>query len=45
METPRNATCKYCTTVQFLPDPLWLSLHPVKIKQAWYIRSSYKDRK
>ncbi len=45
LETPRNATCKYCTTVQFLPDPLWLSLHPVKIKQPWYIRSSFKDRK
>ncbi len=44
VDTPRNATCKYCTTVQYLPDPLWLSLHPVKIKQAWYIRCNYRER-
>ncbi len=43
-ETPRNATCIYCNTVQYLPDPLWLSLHPVKIKQAWYIRSNFHER-
>jgi hypothetical protein len=43
-ETPRNATCTYCNTKQYLPDPLWLSLHPVKIKQAWYIRCSFRER-
>ncbi|OHD66115.1 MAG: hypothetical protein A2176_04150 [Spirochaetes bacterium RBG_13_51_14] len=42
--TPRNATCRYCNTVQYLPDPLWHSLHPVKIKHAWYIRNSFKER-
>jgi hypothetical protein len=44
VETPRNASCKYCNTVQYLPDPLWLSLHPVKIKQSWYVRCSFKER-
>ncbi|MBP7738143.1 MAG: hypothetical protein KA369_19365 [Spirochaetes bacterium] len=44
VETPRNATCQYCNTVQYLPDPLWLSLHPVKIKQAWYVRCNYRER-
>ncbi|HOT45981.1 MAG TPA: hypothetical protein PLM53_20420 [Spirochaetota bacterium] len=43
-ETPRNATCTYCNTTQYLPDPLWLSLHPVKIKQAWYIRCNFRER-
>ena len=45
VDTPRNATCAYCNTVQYLPDPLWLSLHPVKIKQAWYIRFNYRASK
>lgn len=44
VKTPRNATCQYCNTVQYLPDPLWLSLHPVKIKQAWYVRCNYRER-
>lgn len=43
-ETPRNATCTYCNTTQYLPDPLWLSLHPVTIKQAWYIRCNFRER-
>lgn len=42
--TPRNATCRYCNTVQYLPDQLWLSLHPVTIKQDWYIRCGYRER-
>lgn len=42
--TPRNATCTYCHTMQYLPDPLWLSLHPVKIKQAWYVRCSANEK-
>jgi hypothetical protein len=45
VETPRNATCGYCNTVQYLPDPLWLSLHPVKKKHPWYIRCTYQERK
>ena len=43
-DTPRNAICGYCKTSQYLPDALWLSIHPVKIKQTWYIRCSYKER-
>ncbi|MFC1670852.1 ankyrin repeat domain-containing protein [Spirochaetota bacterium] len=37
-ETPRNATCEHCATVQYLPDGLWLALHPVKKIKQWYIR-------
>ncbi len=44
VQTPRNATCTYCDTVQYLPDPLWRSLHPVKIKHSWYIRCGYRER-
>lgn len=39
-DTPRNATCSYCGTLQYLPDPLWFSLHPVKTKKPWYIQWS-----
>ena len=42
-ETPRNAACGYCNTLQYLPDPLWLSLHPVKTKRTWYLRCSYRE--
>ncbi len=37
-ETPRNATCDHCGTVQFMPDALWLSLHPAQKRDWWYIR-------
>ncbi|KQC12605.1 MAG: hypothetical protein APR63_02500 [Desulfuromonas sp. SDB] len=37
-ETPRNASCSYCNTVQYLPDGLWLELHPVIKKSTWFIR-------
>ena len=37
-ETPRNCTCEHCGTVQYLPDPLWFALHPVKKRKHWYIR-------
>jgi hypothetical protein len=43
-ETPRNATCTYCNTLQYLPDGLWLSLHPVKTKHPWYLRMGYPER-
>jgi hypothetical protein len=39
-DTPRNVTCSYCNTTQYLPDPLWFALHPIKTKRAWYIRWS-----
>ena len=37
-ETPRNATCGHCDTVQYLPDGLFLALHPVKKIKKWYLR-------
>ena len=36
-ETPRNCTCEHCGTVQYLPDPVWKALHPVKKREDWYI--------
>ncbi len=43
-ETPRNARCSYCKTVQYLPDGLWLSMHPVKVKRPWYLRCTYREK-
>ncbi len=43
-DTPRNATCSYCNTTQYLPDPLWFALHPIKTKRAWYIRWSALEK-
>lgn len=37
-ETPRNATCDHCDTTQYLPDGLWMALHPVTKTQSWYLR-------
>ena len=43
-KTPRTTRCGYCNTMQYLPDPLWLSFHPVKTKRSWYIRFSFRER-
>ncbi len=37
VETPRNAVCGYCDTVQYLPDLLWSSLHPARKKRQWFM--------
>ncbi|MBN2362932.1 hypothetical protein JXL83_02245 [candidate division WOR-3 bacterium] len=37
VETPRNAVCGYCETVQYLPDVLWTSLHPARKKRQWFV--------
>jgi len=37
VNTPRNCTCEHCETVQYLPDPVWKALHPVKKREDWYI--------
>jgi ssDNA-binding Zn-finger/Zn-ribbon topoisomerase 1 len=37
-ESPRNYECEHCGTTQYLPDPIWKALHPVKKRRAWYIR-------
>ncbi len=35
--TERMIKCKYCNSEIYLPDDLWLRLHPVKTMQRWYI--------
>jgi ankyrin repeat protein len=37
-ETSRNTVCRHCETKQYLPDGLWLALHPVKKSHYWFIR-------
>lgn len=37
-KTPRSATCEHCGTTQFLPDQLWIALHPVKKSREWFIK-------
>ena len=44
-QTPRNATCTYCGTIQYIPDDLWFAFHPIKIKKEWYIRWSTGQKK
>lgn len=33
----RIVPCEFCSLHVFLPDALWLRLHPVLVKSAWYI--------
>lgn len=33
----RMVTCKYCSSEIYLPDDLWLRLHPVKQVARWYM--------
>ncbi len=44
-ETERVANCEYCEAQVFLPDGLWLRLHPVKTTQPWTIIYSGKGLK
>jgi DNA-directed RNA polymerase subunit RPC12/RpoP len=37
VDTPRIASCEYCSTDFYLPDPLWRRLHPVKKRIPWYV--------
>ena len=34
---PRLSNCEHCGTNQYLPDSIWKTLHPYKIRKAWYI--------
>jgi hypothetical protein len=45
-EVPRISTCKYCESTNFLPDALWLRLHPAQRKQPFHLllRVSEKAR-
>lgn len=38
VDTLRITSCNYCGVSQYLPDELWLSLHPVKKKKEWFVR-------
>ncbi len=33
----RLIQCEYCETRVYLPDDLWLQLHPAKKKTRWFI--------
>ena len=33
----RLIACSYCQASNYLPDDLWLSLHPVPKREAWFI--------
>jgi hypothetical protein len=35
--TSRVVTCNYCNSEIYLPDDLWLRLHPVKVVDRWYL--------
>lgn len=35
--TSRILTCDACDTDCYLPDPLWLRLHPAQVMQRWYV--------
>ncbi len=35
--TSRLVTCKYCSADIYLPDDLWLRMHPVATVTKWYI--------
>lgn len=32
----RLVTCQFCKSRIYLPDDLWLILHPAKVKERWY---------
>ncbi|GEM_PF-3747751 len=34
----RTITCEYCGNDCFLPDPIWLRLHPVRTRTTWFVR-------
>ena len=35
--TKRLVECKFCQSSNYLPDGLWLSLHPASKRNAWYV--------
>jgi len=35
--TKRLAVCKFCQSSNYLPDDLWLSLHPAPKREPWYV--------
>jgi len=39
----RLVTCSYCSADVYLPDDLWLRMHPVKTVQKWYLGFNKND--
>jgi hypothetical protein len=37
-QTERTLPCKYCQVDVFLPDAVWLKLHPAKEAKFWLVR-------
>lgn len=35
--TKRLAECSYCTARNYLPDDLWLALHPAPKRESWFM--------
>lgn len=35
--SPRISTCEYCDATNYLPDALWLRLHPAQRKRAFFL--------
>jgi DNA-directed RNA polymerase subunit RPC12/RpoP len=33
----RVVTCNFCNSEIYLPDDLWLRMHPVKVVERWYL--------
>ena len=33
----RMVECSFCSASNYLPDPLWLSIHPVTKRENWYV--------
>lgn len=33
----RLVTCQYCDANNYLPDGLWLALHPAAKRETWYV--------
>ncbi len=37
-ESERTVPCKYCNVDVYLPDGVWLKLHPAKVAKFWMVR-------
>lgn len=37
-ESSRMLPCQYCPAEVYLPDPVWLRLHPARTVREWYVR-------
>lgn len=37
-DSDRIVPCSYCDVDVYLPDAIWLRLHPVKVVSDWYVR-------